>query len=276
MKELKSVTALTVKGDLTPLKDDVTAIVGLYKDFVVHADNIKEAKQIMADMNKAYKFVDDKRKEIKKAYTAELTSFESEVKQILSPIPEVREGIKIQLDEYEQKRIELKRKESNEIMEDLIDESNLNEKFYGRISLPEGFTKVSVTKKAISDSIKIQIMNAEKEQDQYNRNCKSLQLLIEDLNVDLINKLEYKQPSIDADFASLTQSFTRKAIDRKKSEDMAKNVVKEEKQEARPEPVVPVVSTGAVPKFVTVKIPAEDWENIKAVLDYNECKYEVE
>lgn len=65
-------------------------------------DHVKEARKVMADLNKLKKPIEDERKRIKREYEAPLKAFEARVKQITSKIDEARAGIKKQVDEADE------------------------------------------------------------------------------------------------------------------------------------------------------------------------------
>ena len=59
-------TPAKVEWDRQSIMDAVQVIVDEYKDLVFTEDNLKDAKNVCADLNKLKKSIDDEKKRIKK------------------------------------------------------------------------------------------------------------------------------------------------------------------------------------------------------------------
>ena len=93
----------------TELKEGLTTALADYKDRVYDETMIAEAKSDTAKLNKLKKALSDARISRKKDFMKPFETFEEQVKELCGMIDEATSGIKVQLDEYEQKRIEEKR-----------------------------------------------------------------------------------------------------------------------------------------------------------------------
>lgn len=91
------------------LKKAVIENMKPYRNVVLTEETLKEGVQTRAKLNNLVKQVDDKRKEIKKAYSEPLTIFENQVKDILSVVKEESVNFDVQIKEFEQKEKELKK-----------------------------------------------------------------------------------------------------------------------------------------------------------------------
>lgn len=91
------------------LKKSVIENMKPYRNVVLTEETLKEGIQTRAKLNNLVKQVDDKRKEIKKAYSEPLTVFENQVKDILSVVKEESVNFDVQIKEFEQKEKELKK-----------------------------------------------------------------------------------------------------------------------------------------------------------------------
>ena len=91
----------------------VHALVGEYKD-IVYTDQ-KTAKKDKAELNKARKELDDKRKDVKKIYTAPLSVFEDEVKELVEEIDATVTRIDKQVKEFDEIRKAEKRTKIEEL-----------------------------------------------------------------------------------------------------------------------------------------------------------------
>ena len=85
----------------------------------VTEENITEAKDARATLNKVSKALDAKRLEMKKDYCIPLVEFEDKVKRIKALIDDGSDNLKVQLDVFEQKRIEEKQLEIAEYFSSL-------------------------------------------------------------------------------------------------------------------------------------------------------------
>lgn len=93
-----------------------------YKDRVYDETMIAEAKADTANLNKLKKTLSDERISRKKDYMKPFEKFEEQVKELCGMIDEATSGIKAQLDEYEQKRIEEKRIAIRELFSEIAAE----------------------------------------------------------------------------------------------------------------------------------------------------------
>jgi hypothetical protein len=80
-----------------------------YQNVVVGEEEIKHFKTVKTNLNKVYKALNDKKIEIKKAYSLPVTQFENEVKELLAIIDSASSNIDGQLKAYETQLKEEKR-----------------------------------------------------------------------------------------------------------------------------------------------------------------------
>ena len=124
-----------------------------YKDRVYDETMIAEAKSDTANLNKLKKALSDERISRKKDFMKPFETFEEQVKELCSMIDEATSGIKAQLDEYEQKRIEEKRIAIRELFSEIASEYDaLDFITLEKIYNPKWENK-SVTDKAIATEI---------------------------------------------------------------------------------------------------------------------------
>ena len=97
-----------------------------YKDRVYDETMITEAKEDTAKLNKLKKALSDERISRKKDFMKPFETFEEQVKELCGMIDEATSGIKVQLDEYEQKRIEEKRIAIREMFSEIAAEYDID------------------------------------------------------------------------------------------------------------------------------------------------------
>lgn len=105
-------TQLEFNVDFTPsqitinneakLKELVDATIARYGTLVFTDDNIPEAKQAKADLNKIAKLLDDQRKAVKKEYSKPLKDFETKINGYTNQIKLVSEGINESISSFEE------------------------------------------------------------------------------------------------------------------------------------------------------------------------------
>lgn len=105
-------TQLEFNVDFTPsqitinneakLKELVDATIARYGTLVFTDDNIPEAKQAKADLNKIAKLLDDQRKAVKKEYSKPLKDFETKINGYTNQIKLVSDGINESISSFEE------------------------------------------------------------------------------------------------------------------------------------------------------------------------------
>lgn len=105
-------TQLEFNVDFTPsqitinneakLKELVDATIARYGTLIFTDDNIPEAKQAKADLNKIAKLLDDQRKAVKKEYSKPLKDFETKINGYTNQIKLVSEGINESISSFEE------------------------------------------------------------------------------------------------------------------------------------------------------------------------------
>lgn len=95
--------------NLEELRQALTPKLEFYKTLVVTEDSIRSAKSDKADLNKLKKVIDERRKEIKKAYFEPYQAIESECKQLIALIDDPITAIDDQLKAFDEKDLQVKR-----------------------------------------------------------------------------------------------------------------------------------------------------------------------
>ena len=124
--DLKQLPA-KIEFNFEEIKAELASLIQQYNTLVVTAESIRDAKDDKARLNKLYKAIDDKRKEIKKLCLAMYEPFEEQCKELLEliqqPITSIDKQIKVFEDiEQQQKweQIEAYYKVEVEELKDLV------------------------------------------------------------------------------------------------------------------------------------------------------------
>lgn len=142
------------------LKEGISAKVAHYKNLIYTDDQIKEAKEDRANLNKLKKALNDERIRLEKEYMIPFNTFKAQLNEIIKIIDEPVTMIDSQVKEYQENKKEEKRKEIvayfDSVKEKLPDEIGL-EGIFNTKWLNESVSMKSV-KKEIDDIVcKIQV-----------------------------------------------------------------------------------------------------------------------
>jgi len=93
------------------VKKNLDEQLAQYKDFVVSESNLKEAKEKRANLNKAKKLIDDKRKEYKKQWEEPFMPYEEKSKNLIKMIDKVGGKIDESIKKFEEQEKERTKQE---------------------------------------------------------------------------------------------------------------------------------------------------------------------
>lgn len=111
------------EAQLKKLVDQATDYYGSLK---FSDDNIPEAKEARADLNKVFKILDDQRKSVKAQYNEPLKAFEAKIKQYANQIKSVSDVINVSINEFEESEKEKRAIVLNGIIEEMAPNYELN------------------------------------------------------------------------------------------------------------------------------------------------------
>ena len=142
------------------LKEGISAKVAHYKNLVYTDDQIKEAKEDRANLNKLKKALNDERIRLEKEYMIPFNTFKAQLNEIIKIIDEPVTMIDSQVKEYQENKKEEKRKEIesyfDSVKEKLPDEIGL-EGIFNTKWLNESVSMKSVKKEIDEIVCKIQV-----------------------------------------------------------------------------------------------------------------------
>lgn len=108
--------------DLEPLKADLKQIADKYAGIVVSENDIPQAKQDRAELNKIFDGIETQRKNIKKAWNTPYDAFEKQVKEVEKILKEPIEAIDKQIKEFEAAEKKKKEDRCKEIFNEQVSE----------------------------------------------------------------------------------------------------------------------------------------------------------
>ena len=272
----------TIEDNLDVVEASIRQKLAEYAQVVITQDCIQDGKELLADIRKEKKSLDDERKAIKKAWMKPYEAFEARAKKIIDLYDEPVKLINLQLETYEEDRKAAKRNNIKKIYEFVVKENAELadwlplEKIYDtkwenatckdktiREAMEMAFSQIKIS---IST---IQSMQSAWEEDALNvlKDTGSLPLAIEK-----INSLTKQAERIE-EVKKAQEEASKAELEAKRAEDKA---VVEEPQELI-EPETDILFPFAAEKIVVLKVTVGE-NNLNLVKDFFESiniEYEV-
>src|SRR5699024_8573703 len=123
--------------------NDLNDTLKHYKGLVFTEDTAKDARKVMADLRKGKKSADEFRKNIKKKASEPIKEFENEMKEIDKLFDDIINPINEQHKEFEAHRKEKKRVKVQEIIANVLNEIELEQKYADRLEILDEYLNKS-------------------------------------------------------------------------------------------------------------------------------------
>lgn len=163
--DLTLVQAEPVVMDYETMKANLTAMLEHYTDIQVTAETLKSCKDKQKEIAGLRNQLDDFRKKVKKKYTEPLQIFEDQIKVMIGMVKDVEEPLKAGIQEFDDLRRAEKRELAETIIDELIGEYQLNEKFAGQVEFRKSFTNLTAKESDIRADVEAQCMALKQQQD---------------------------------------------------------------------------------------------------------------
>lgn len=250
----------TIDANFDNIKAALAAELDTYKKMVFTEDSKKDAKDTVAYLRKFNKALDDKRKEVKKAYMAPCDAFEAKVNELKKQVDEPIKFINEQIEEFECKRVEEKRALIKEIYTGIAAEHAEAAEYLPLQKIyDKHWENATTTKKAITETITERMTRVET-----------------DLTTIRSMESEYEDKGIERYKATLELSVaiaTMNQFQKQKEEILRREKEREERIKAAEEKEEPSGSAVPVIPAVPTKEPKE--ESAASVPAGNTVRYEV-
>lgn len=153
-----------IEFNFEELKSRLADEMKYYKGLIFSEDTKKEAKETVADLRKLKKDIRDKRIEVKKSFMHPYDEFEAQVKELDKLIDEPIAFINEQVEEFERKRVEERKKLISEIYTGIIAEHETVRDYLPLQRIYDGkWENATTTKKAIKEAITGHVEHVEKD-----------------------------------------------------------------------------------------------------------------
>lgn len=148
----------TITSNLDDVEASIRELIADYKNYVVSEDTVKDSKELLADIRKRQKLLDDERKSIKREWNAPLDVVEQRMKKIVSLFDEPINLIDGQLAQFKEDRKARKKEEIvsvyNELKGDLGEYAPLERIYNSR------WENASTSIKSIREDIQLEFDRA--------------------------------------------------------------------------------------------------------------------
>lgn len=250
----------TIDANFDSIKAALAAELDTYKKMVFTEDSKKDAKDTVTYLRKFNKALDDKHKEVKKAYMAPCDAFEVKVNELKKQVDEPIKFINEQIEEFERKRVEEKRALIKNIYTGIAAEHAEAAEYLPLQKIyDKRWENATTTKKAITEAITERMTRVET-----------------DLTTIRSMESEYEDKGIERYKATLELSVaiaTMNQFQKQKEEILRREKEREERIEAEEEKEEPSGSAVPVIPAVPTKEPKE--ESAASVPAGNTVRYEV-
>lgn len=154
----------TIGGNFEELKTALKAELEVYKSMVFTEESKPEARKTVANLRKLKKSMNDKKLEVKKTFMVPYTDFESQVKELDKLIDEPINFISGQIEEFERKRVEERKKLISDIYAEIITEHDTVTEYLPLQRIYDSkWENSTTTKKAIKEGIMKHVEHVEKD-----------------------------------------------------------------------------------------------------------------
>ena len=173
------------------ISDHLDSVLSKYKGLVFTENTVADCKKTIAELRKGQKSLDEFRKATKKQLTESITTFENQCKKLYSKFDEVITPLTKQHDQFELDRRDTKRLLIQGIIDALITEQNLTEKYAARLVIQEEYLNKGTSIKGIKAELSFLADGLRIQQDKEVQDIDLIQTIVELANAQyqLVNVL---------------------------------------------------------------------------------------
>ena len=226
----------TIGGNFEELKTALKAELEVYKNMVFTEETRPEARKAVANLRKLKKSMNDKKLEVKKNFMVPYTDFEAQVKELDKLIDEPINFISGQIEEFERKRVEERKKLISDIYTEIITEHDTVAEYLPLQRIYDSkWENSTTTRKTIKEGIMKHVEHVEKDL----ATIRSMESEFEDKGI-----AKYKTTLELSDALTTMNQYQKQKEDilrrqeeeaQKKAEEEARRAAEEEKRKAEEE-----------------------------------------
>lgn len=218
----------TIGGNFEELKAALKAELEVYKNMVFTEETKPEARKAVANLRKLKNSMNDKKLEVKKTFMVPYTDFEAQVKELDKLIDEPINFISGQIEEFERKRVEERKKLISDIYTEIITEHDTVAEYLPLQRIYDSkWENSTTTKKTIKEGIMKHVEHVEKDL----ATIRSMESEFEDKGI-----AKYKTTLELSDALTTMNQYQKQKEDiLRRQEEEARRAAEEEKRKAEDE-----------------------------------------
>lgn len=218
----------TIGGNFEELKTALKAELEVYKNMVFTEETRPEARKAVANLRKLKKSMNDKKLEVKKNFMVPYTDFEAQVKELDKLIDEPINFISGQIEEFERKRVEERKKLISDIYTEIITEHDTVAEYLPLQRIYDSkWENSTTTRKTIKEGIMKHVEHVEKDL----ATIRSMESEFEDKGI-----AKYKTTLELSDALTTMNQYQKQKEDiLRRQEEEARRAAEEEKRKAEDE-----------------------------------------
>lgn len=171
-----------VEFNFDELSEVLDAQLAKYEGLEFTEEQVKECKKTITELNKGKKALNEYRLKTKKELSKEITDFEARCKHLSNKFDDVINPLKAQADKFEEDRREEKREKVQKIVDELIEEEGLNEKYAAQLEIENSYLNKSTTMKSIREDLETKAQHLGIAQDKEESDIEIIKMTVEIAN----------------------------------------------------------------------------------------------
>lgn len=263
-----------IEFDLSALKENLAAELEPYKNLLVTEETVKASKKDLAMLRANKKMLNDRKIEVKKAFTEPYERFEKEVKEALALFDNAISNVDGQVKAFEEKTKEEKKAHIRELYDNMITEELAEYLPFDKVFVTD-WLKASVKDKEVIDAIEYRMSIVRDE-------IGAIKALNSEIEADLL--LTYKQYGQVAAIKKHSDYLETKSLAEKRLAEEAQRKAEAEKEAeverrvaerlAEKEPVAePIVADAPKDGKVTFTVDENDADKVREFLRFSLIHY---
>lgn len=164
----------------------------MYKGIVVTEESLKSCKEAQKELASTRVTLDNYRKNKKKELSKPIAAFEDQCKELIEMVEQaeapIKEGIKV----FDDIKKEEKRQKALELIQEVIKEQELNEKYAARLDVIDKYCNLTAKEKDVKDDLISRATTLKVEQDRESELIDIIKSTIELENVKLYQKMKFE------------------------------------------------------------------------------------
>lgn len=187
--DLTLVQAEPVVMDYETMKEKLSATLEQYQGIEVTEATLKTCKDKQKEVVAIRNQLDDFRKAVKKRYQEPLQIFEDQVKAMIGMVKDVETPLKKGIKEFDDLRRAEKKELAERIIDELVGEYELKEKYSGHVELKSKYTNLTAKESEVRADVEAQCMALKRQQDSEELTEKAIIKAVELQNENIVAKM---------------------------------------------------------------------------------------